>query len=113
RPLFSRMYSLSLFLPYPRHISHLPSFPTRRSSDLGFSYLDTQHRALFMRHQTLHFDMPKSRSRQNSACQVKSIFEGLDLAGGILDRKSTRLNSSHVAISYAVFCLKKKKVWFL
>src|SRR5690625_6183019 len=26
-----------------------------------------------------------------------------------LDRKSTRLNSSHVAISYAVFCLKKKK----
>src|SRR5690625_6237646 len=28
--------------------------------------------------------------------------------GGILDRKSTRLNSSHVAISYAVFCLKKK-----
>src|SRR5690625_5755239 len=28
---------------------------------------------------------------------------------GALDRKSTRLNSSHVAISYAVFCLKKKK----
>src|SRR5439155_9935134 len=27
-----------------------------------------------------------------------------------LDRKSTRLNSSHVAISYAVFCLKKKKI---
>src|SRR5207253_9003204 len=27
---------------------------------------------------------------------------------GFLDRKSTRLNSSHVAISYAVFCLKKK-----
>src|SRR5439155_17781160 len=26
-----------------------------------------------------------------------------------LDRKSTRLNSSHVAISYAVFCLKKKR----
>src|SRR5690606_41528661 len=30
-------------------------------------------------------------------------------AHGILDRKSTRLNSSHVKISYAVFCLKKKK----
>src|SRR5437868_13129548 len=27
------------------------------------------------------------------------------------DRKSTRLNSSHVSISYAVFCLKKKKPW--
>src|SRR5207253_11481744 len=30
-------------------------------------------------------------------------------AARIEDRKSTRLNSSHVAISYAVFCLKKKK----
>src|SRR5690606_41252320 len=29
--------------------------------------------------------------------------------GKALDRKSTRLNSSHVKISYAVFCLKKKK----
>src|SRR4051812_49686927 len=32
----------------------------------------------------------------------------LNLAGQ-LDRKSTRLNSSHMSISYAVFCLKKKK----
>src|SRR5436309_10800765 len=35
-----------------------------------------------------------------------------DTAAGarhVLDRKSTRLNSSHVKISYAVFCLKKKK----
>src|SRR5690606_7361396 len=31
-------------------------------------------------------------------------------AGFSLDRKSTRLNSSHVKISYAVFCLKKKKI---
>src|SRR5260221_13961670 len=28
------------------------------------------------------------------------------------DRKSTRLNSSHTVISYAVFCLKKKKIYF-
>src|SRR3712207_8265079 len=34
-------------------------------------------------------------------------FEGL--AGAVRDRKSTRLNSSHANISYAVFCLKKKK----
>src|SRR5207253_8693534 len=33
--------------------------------------------------------------------------EGFELAE-LLDRKSTRLNSSHVAISYAVFCLKKR-----
>src|SRR5437870_8266109 len=38
-------------------------------------------------------------------------YLGIDAAGLIahIDRKSTRLNSSHVAISYAVFCLKKKK----
>src|SRR5690625_6311927 len=36
-------------------------------------------------------------------CQIASTL-GASL---ILDRKSTRLNSSHVAISYAVFCLKK------
>src|SRR2546426_7664604 len=29
--------------------------------------------------------------------------------GNVVDRKSTRLNSSHLVISYAVFCLKKKK----
>src|SRR5690625_5805524 len=33
----------------------------------------------------------------------------LFIGAAISDRKSTRLNSSHVAISYAVFCLKKKK----
>src|SRR5437868_13024675 len=32
-----------------------------------------------------------------------------DVFDGAQDRKSTRLNSSHVSISYAVFCLKKKK----
>src|SRR5699024_12232698 len=31
----------------------------------------------------------------------------------ILDRKSTRLNSSHVSISYAVFCLKKKNIKYM
>src|SRR5699024_11771569 len=38
-----------------------------------------------------------------------NIRHGLTEAYGIEDRKSTRLNSSHVSISYAVFCLKKKK----
>src|SRR5690606_39352449 len=37
-----------------------------------------------------------------SLIQSRSIID-------IIDRKSTRLNSSHVKISYAVFCLKKKK----
>src|SRR5690606_39428823 len=42
----------------------------------------------------------------NIAAAVQSQRVGLDVAP---DRKSTRLNSSHVKISYAVFCLKKKK----
>src|SRR5690625_6885640 len=41
---------------------------------------------------------------QLSAAYLGSHF------GALLDRKSTRLNSSHVAISYAVFCLKKKTI---
>src|SRR5207253_10730232 len=41
------------------------------------------------------------------ACGVP-VFEGYGMTE-TADRKSTRLNSSHVAISYAVFCLKKKK----
>src|SRR5699024_12070246 len=36
-------------------------------------------------------------------------YEGSGHTGLGQDRKSTRLNSSHVSISYAVFCLKKKK----
>src|SRR6266498_1398507 len=37
------------------------------------------------------------------------IADSVVVATGAQDRKSTRLNSSHVRISYAVFCLKKKK----
>src|SRR5947209_12249516 len=46
----------------------------------------------------------------NWICTVFYIIEILiTLVGLGLDRKSTRLNSSHANISYAVFCLKKKK----
>src|SRR5690625_5974229 len=37
------------------------------------------------------------------------VNSGSEATETAIDRKSTRLNSSHVAISYAVFCLKKKK----
>src|SRR5690625_5722288 len=40
---------------------------------------------------------------------LPDVRDGKIPAEEISDRKSTRLNSSHVAISYAVFCLKKKK----
>src|SRR5699024_11399724 len=42
---------------------------------------------------------------------MSRVVMGNPLADGVtLDRKSTRLNSSHVSISYAVFCLKEKRV---
>src|SRR2546430_5499669 len=40
--------------------------------------------------------------------EIRGVDSGAD---GQRDRKSTRLNSSHSQISYAVFCLKKKKNW--
>src|SRR5690606_40072589 len=44
---------------------------------------------------------------QRSGCG--GLFEGQGSSFDRKDRKSTRLNSSHVKISYAVFCLKKKR----
>src|SRR5690625_2066183 len=59
----------------------------------------------------------RARNLQHAAREVVRVFGGdvpsipkeLGALKGIGDRKSTRLNSSHVAISYAVFCLKKKR----
>src|SRR5690625_6055476 len=59
----------------------------------------------------------QSVSQLNECQKIAIILTGMgkDGAKGVVelkkaeDRKSTRLNSSHVAISYAVFCLKKKK----
>src|SRR5205807_10337279 len=60
--------------------------------------------ATFACHQRLVFraGTPWTRSSNGSVC--------LAIADGLRDRKSTRLNSSHLVISYAVFCLKKKKI---
>src|SRR3712207_7026141 len=44
--------------------------------------------------------------RKKIECNIKAVGEHI---ATIRDRKSTRLNSSHANISYAVFCLKKKK----
>src|SRR6266480_1463905 len=62
----------------------LPSFPTRRSSDLAPPEGD------------LHPDLALVLSTSGSSGNPKAVR----------DRKSTRLNSSHMSISYAVFCLK-------
>src|SRR5947208_13551768 len=52
----------------------------------------------------LHKTHEKSRIQD----RVGRPFKRMEV-GGCLDRKSTRLNSSHQIISYAVFCLKKKR----
>src|SRR5204863_8441766 len=93
------------------HHPHLHSFPTRRSSDLNRS--SATHRSptrscrpasnassSFPR--TSISPAPKWKSRSAGTMKTRSTRVGKD-------RKSTRLNSSHVEISYAVFCLKKKK----
>src|SRR5438034_6524062 len=41
--------------------------------------------------------------------RIRSLVMTIEALGKQGDRKSTRLNSSHTVISYAVFCLKKKK----
>src|SRR5690625_6325075 len=58
----------------------------------------------------VEFDLQSAQGDQNNVKPIADNFvaDGVDLIFA-KDRKSTRLNSSHVAISYAVFCLKKKK----
>src|SRR6266498_6084550 len=51
--------------------------------------------------------LPETKASLNA--QQRVLERGTAYAPKTADRKSTRLNSSHVRISYAVFCLKKKK----
>src|SRR5690349_23824417 len=93
------------FLQCPRDLTDLPSFPTRRSSDLiGLFPPDRRIGALgeVLAPAPGHGLAPRS-----------DLLWNRRIGPGEPDRKSTRLNSSHVEISYAVFCLKKKKqqIW--
>src|SRR4051812_49694817 len=65
-----------------------PLFPTRRSSDL--------------------YDIGSTYAGETVAAHFR-LRNVTATAATASDRKSTRLNSSHMSISYAVFCLKKKK----
>src|SRR5205814_3363962 len=77
----------------------LHSFPTRRSSDLYYTVQIGRQPMLMVRGAEGRISVLYNRCphRGNMMCG--------DRHG---DRKSTRLNSSHLGISYAVFCLKKK-----
>src|SRR5437764_6333501 len=84
------------FLSCSSYHRYLHSFPTRRSSDL----VDGLDRAL-------------EEAGITRLISVRDKFSVLLVQGSTAahaeDRKSTRLNSSHRCISYAVFCLKKKR----
>src|SRR5690606_42165159 len=82
------------FLQCPAHPRDLPSFPTRRSSDLSLS---------------LRVNKASRAAGSNPAPGGRSRRPRRGRRPPRPNRKSTRLNSSHVKISYAVFCLKKKK----
>src|SRR5688572_30850476 len=81
----------------------LPSVPTRRSSDL-----DVLERAQDVDSRRVE-PGPLARLAQRRSDRPAVFGIHATTGEGDLDRKSTRLNSSHSQISYAVFCLKKKK----
>src|SRR5690606_42057825 len=86
----------------------LPSFPTRRSSDL-ISLSDIFYPSSYVICDGLLFlfFLIVFRPAPKGPHTVHEEPPGPIMSIAI-DRKSTRLNSSHVKISYAVFCLKKK-----
>src|SRR5690606_39653083 len=61
------------------------------------------------RHRQLHRGTPDTGQRRNAAEPGQCVCVAPCYGVVDEDRKSTRLNSSHVKISYGVFCLKKKK----
>src|SRR6266540_99255 len=69
--------------------------------------------ASFRRHLRASNLSPRTVTTYTEACEGLRRFliaQGMPTqVASIRDRKSTRLNSSHITISYAVFCLKKKK----
>src|SRR5256885_7530549 len=54
-------------------------------------------------------DLVAHRREVSTGAPGQLGFHRQDRSSQLVDRKSTRLNSSHLVISYAVFCLKKKK----
>src|SRR5205809_1322324 len=96
------MHSFILFFTSPAPHRDLHSFPTRRSSDLA-----GQRRGTGGRPRDGDLRVPvRGRRRRGAGTRPRTRTRG---GAARRDRKSTRLNSSHGYISYAVFCLKKKK----
>src|SRR3712207_8691696 len=84
-----------------------------RSTLFPYTTLFRSNEVKELRHVPYHTRVEASADRQALDAQVQALASGVDAASGqaglgVGDRKSTRLNSSHANISYAVFCLKKK-----
>src|SRR5690606_42011907 len=91
-------------VPQYRDRRDLHSFPTRRSSDL----IVNSYKRLIVGYEAPTF-ITWARNNRSALIRVPVTKRGKQSSTRIEDRKSTRLNSSHVKISYAVFCLKKKR----
>src|SRR5258708_34030695 len=93
-----------------------PVVPTRRLTSFSFFFFnDTATTEIYTLslHDALpiyliHLHVSPRRLRMRLGCQVAGCECRENQARSRIDRKSTRLNSSHQIISYAVFCLKKK-----
>src|SRR5438445_11876432 len=86
--------------------------PLLPSSLLGFFFFFNDTATTEIYTLSLHDALPISCERAREVIARGGLHAPIALRGeGVdgLDRKSTRLNSSHANISYAVFCLKKKK----
>src|SRR5699024_12830453 len=88
--------------PHPRD---LHSLPTRRSSDLHCRRPHQGRDRGSAPHPQSSSPRCAFQGRRHPSRPPLSATDAIPVPG---DRKSTRLNSSHVSISYAVFCLKKK-----
>src|SRR5699024_12747325 len=100
----SSMNTMSLLSGHPR-FQYLYSFPTRRSSDLDMQILTNTLRIA----NQINDYIQNERSKKGKLDNYRYMYDpNHDRYFHVKDRKSTRLNSSHVSISYAVFCLKKK-----
>src|SRR5690349_25174737 len=93
---------------YPVDVSALRALRAQRFVDrISFFFDDTAPTEIYTL--SLHDALPISgvrRARRAHSFACRFLVQGIGLLPQ--DRKSTRLNSSHVEISYAVFCLKKK-----
>src|SRR5699024_12411510 len=100
---------LMFLFHYHLHPRYLHSFPTRRSSDLQAIAKRVKQGELSIDDidENIIADNLFTAGINDPDLLIRTSGE-VRLSNFLLDRKSTRLNSSHVSISYAVFCLKKK-----